>query len=148
MTTKYYIAGPMGGLPKFNYPAFDEAATAVRALGLEALSPAEMDDPETRKLALASETGDLNTFDGPETWGDFLSRDVKIVADICDGVVLLPGWENSRGARLECFIALTVQKPVFLYKFGALVETNAGRLAETIASYVINQGDVSRYVGE
>jgi hypothetical protein len=48
-----------------------------------------------------------------ETWGDFLSRDVKIVADECDGVVVLDNWFRSRGARLECFIAVNCNKPVY-----------------------------------
>lgn len=143
---KYYIAGPMSGIPQFNYPAFDAAAEVVRGQGHEALSPAEMDDEATREAALASPDGNLNTFESDETWGDFLSRDVKIVADESDGVVLLPGWSNSRGARLEAFIALTVQKPVFLFIDEELRLADPTITANMIASHVVSQGDTSRYV--
>lgn len=144
--SKYYIAGPMSGIPQFNYPAFDEAAAVVRGQGHEALSPAEMDDPETRAMALASPDGAFQsgTCNG-ETWGDFLSRDVKIVADEADGVVLLPNWKDSRGARLETFIALTVQKPVFEYIEGQLVDIAPEIAAGIILAYVLNQGDTTRY---
>lgn len=104
---RVYIAGPMTGIPQFNYPAFDAAAECLRRQGHEVFSPAEMDDPETRRLAMASPDGSpgSGTANG-ETWGDFLARDVKLIADSeLDAVVVLPGWERSRGARLETFIA-------------------------------------------
>ena len=43
--TRVYIAGPMTGLPDFNYPAFNAAAAKLRALGLEVLNPAENPPP-------------------------------------------------------------------------------------------------------
>jgi hypothetical protein len=39
---RVYIAGPMRGIPEFNFPAFDAAARG-RAMGLEIISPAELD---------------------------------------------------------------------------------------------------------
>lgn len=33
-------------------------------------------------------------------WEDFMSGDIEIIMR-CDGVVMLPGWEDSRGATLE-----------------------------------------------
>jgi len=105
-----YLAGPMSGIPKFNYPMFDEAAAELREMGYDIMSPAEMDDPEVAKVALESPLGELG--DGMivrgecHTWGDFLSRDVKLLADECAGIILLPGWEKSKGARLECFVAI------------------------------------------
>jgi len=150
---KVYIAGPMSGIPQFNYPAFDAAAAILRAQDYEIQSPAEMDDPNIREAALASETGNFREFDGilernghqPETWGDFLSRDVKLVADEIDAIVLLPGWEASRGARLEVFVALSVQKPV-----GELIDEGIDPLApedamSIITTHIINQGNVERY---
>jgi hypothetical protein len=97
----------MTGIPQFNYPAFDAAAKCLRELGHEVFSPSEMDDPETRRLALASPDGSPGSGTAnEETWGDFLARDVKLIADSeLDAVAVLPGWERSRGARLETFIA-------------------------------------------
>lgn len=104
---KVYLAGPMTGIPQFNYPAFIRAAEALRAIGYEVQSPAEMDDPETAKAAMASPDGAPGSGSANgETWGDFLARDVKLLAD--DGiqaVFVLPGWDRSRGARLETYVA-------------------------------------------
>ena len=139
---KYYIAGPMSGIPQFNYPAFDAAAKSIRSKKHEAVSPAEMDDEATRAAALASKTGNFNDFDSDETWGDFLSRDVKIVADQVDGVVLLSNWHTSRGARLEAFVALCCQKPIYNID---LQELNPKIIAKTIMENTVDQGDTSRY---
>lgn len=103
---KVYIAGPMTGLPQFNYPAFIEAAARLRAMGHDVTSPAEMDDPETAKAAMASPDGAPGSGSANgETWGDFLARDVKLLADDgIEAIVVLPGWDKSRGARLETFV--------------------------------------------
>ena len=149
---KLYVAGPMSGIPKFNYPAFLGAAEALRELGHEVLCPAEMDSPEMQELALASETGNFADLDGAdETWGDLLSKDVKLVADEVDGLVVLSGWSRSRGARLETYVALTVQKPVYILNYNMLelrdelLELPKEMLMREIHMNTIDQGDVSRY---
>jgi hypothetical protein len=83
---KVYISGPMTGYPEFNYPAFNDAAEHLRALGHEVLSPAEVDVlPGT-------------------TWETYLRADIILLVR-SDAVAVLPGWEMSRGARLEVHIA-------------------------------------------
>lgn len=114
-----YLAGPMSGRPKFNYPAFDTAASKLRASGVDIVSPAEMDDEETRAVAMASTTGRLSEFANKtgESWGDFLSRDVKLIADSdIEGICLLPEWDQSKGARLEAFVCMSLDYPVYLYQ--------------------------------
>lgn len=110
---KYYLAGPMSGIPQFNFPLFDQAASQLRDSGYEIISPAELDDTETRAQALASPDG--NPGKSNRTWGDFLSRDVKIVADQVQGVIFLPRWYTSRGARLEGYVGLTCGHEFLLY---------------------------------
>lgn len=103
---KIYIAGPMSGHPAFNIPAFDEAAAYLRTQGFEVISPAEVDGETTRSVLLQSESGDhtdLPPSDGG--WSAYLARDFMILADDgIDAIVRLPGWETSRGARLECLM--------------------------------------------
>lgn len=101
---RLYLAGGMSGIPQCNFPAFDAAAADLRARGYYIVSPAELDDQQTRDAAMASADG--NHVDPNRTWGDFLSRDVKIVADDVHGVIFLPGWHKSKGAKLEAFVAL------------------------------------------
>ena len=115
---KFYIAGPMTGIPQFNFPAFDVAAASLRSYGYLVVSPVELDEPSARAAALANETGDPEQYnaDTGETWGDLLARDVKLIADEVSAVVALEGWEESKGARLEVFVARTCGKPVYSYE--------------------------------
>lgn len=112
---KVYIAGPMTGLPQFNIPAFVRMAERLRASGLEVVSPVERDSDAVREAALQSTDGKLGPGDSiaGKTWGQILARDVTIVADEVDAIVVLPDWHKSRGARLEVFTALLCGKPVY-----------------------------------
>lgn len=102
---RYYLAGPMSGYPQFNFPLFKEVTASLRARGLEIISPAELDEQGgTDKEAMSSTDGDAAKLTA--TWGDLLSRDVKIVADTVDGIIFLPNWDKSRGARLEAVTGL------------------------------------------
>lgn len=103
---RLYVAGPMTGLPQFNFPAFDAMATLLRNEGHDVVSPAELDDPEDRAAALASPDGYMHGgHHMNKTWGDFLARDVKLLADGgIEGIVVLTDWERSRGARLETYV--------------------------------------------
>jgi hypothetical protein len=111
---KWYLAGPMNGIPQYNIPAFDAAAAHLRAAGHEVVSPAELDSPAVREAALASMDGLAGTNIAGETWGDMLARDVKLISDVVGGIIFLPTWDRSRGARLEAFVGLLTGK-VFAY---------------------------------
>lgn len=84
---RIYLAGPMTGLPDFNFPAFHAAAARLREAGWEVINPAENFGGRTD---LPRET--------------YIRADVILLAQ-CDAVALLPGWEESRGARLEYLLA-------------------------------------------
>ncbi len=105
MARIYYLSGPMSGIPQYNYQLFDRVAALLRRQGYAIVSPAEMDSPEMRAAALASPDGKSLAGVGG-TCGDFLARDVRLIADQVQGIIMLPGWERSRGARLEAFVAL------------------------------------------
>ena len=83
---KIYIAGPMSGLPEFNYPAFHAEAARLRSLGHEVLNPAENPVPECG------------------TWTGYMRMALRQLIE-CECVVLLPGWIESRGALIERSLA-------------------------------------------
>lgn len=111
-----YIAGPMTGIPQYNFPAFDKMAARLRDGGHTVVNPAELDDPKHRAIAMASPDGAEQTadlFDG-STWGDFLARDVKLIADTgIEAIVCLTGWEKSKGAKLETFVGHLKRIPIY-----------------------------------
>lgn len=122
----------MTGLPQFNFPAFDAMAARLRALLFEVVSPAELDDPEDREAALASADGSMLGGHGKtkKSWGDFLSRDVKLIADGgIEGIVVLPGWETSRGARLETFVGFLCRIAIYRLVGHSLVKVSLLDLA-------------------
>lgn len=80
---KVYLAGPMTGIPEYNYPEFARVAAAIRARGWEVLSPHE-------------EFGGDKT----RTRAAYMREDIRMLLE-CEGVVLLSDWIDSPGARLE-----------------------------------------------
>jgi hypothetical protein len=109
---KVYLAGKMSGIPQYNIPKFIEVAAVLRSMGHEVVSPNELDDPEVTAKCLADMTGYADT---GHSWGEYLARDVKIVADDVEAVVVLGDWKDSRGARLEAFVARLCDKPVYQF---------------------------------
>lgn len=81
---KIYIAGPMTGLPKFNYPAFEAKAAELRADGHSVKSPHE-------------HAHDVNNFPLREAFADY----TNYICSEADALYLLPGWHTSHGARIE-----------------------------------------------
>lgn len=86
-----YLAGPMRGLPQFNFPAFDHAAARLRSEGWVIFNPAERD----REEGFNPENGD-----GLRTHEHYMRHDIAAILK-CDYIILLPGWKNSVGARQE-----------------------------------------------
>lgn len=121
---KIYLAGPMTNIPHFNFPAFHEATDDLRKRGYDVISPSELDSPVAKKAAEESPTGDPSHYAENDTWGDMLARDVKLIVDEgIEAVIVLPGWETSRGARLETFVARLCDVPLLEYPH--LREVNA-----------------------
>jgi len=112
---KLYIAGPMTGIDDWNFPAFFNAEEQLKDLGYVVENPARHDG-NTLEEALAT----VGTLENPvEKWEFYIKRDLKYLLE-CAGLVLLPGWQNSRGARLEVHIAKQLKMPLFILRDGNL----------------------------
>jgi hypothetical protein len=95
----------MSGIPQFNFPLFYRVTAALRKQGYDVVSPAELDDMEDKGVAMKSKDG--KPASANRSWGDFLSRDVKLLADGgITGIIFLPDWEKSSGAKLEATVGL------------------------------------------
>lgn len=115
MSKRLYIAGPMTGLPDFNYPAFFEAEEMIRALGHTPLNPGRNDGKTVEDAVKFA--GDPDNPAHP--WEYYLRRDIPKVVS-ADGLVMLPGWQNSRGANLEVHIATSLSMPLYILRDGKL----------------------------
>lgn len=99
---KVYIAGPMRGIPEFNFPAFDAASALGRSLGWHVISPAEMD----REHNINEKGNSGADVFSHEQIREFIRRDVNVIVEILkaengDAIACLPGWERSAGASGE-----------------------------------------------
>lgn len=77
----------MTGHDDHNFPAFHAAATRFRQAGWDVANPAENFDGRTDLPREA-----------------YLRADMVMLAQ-CDAIAMLPGWEDSRGAKLEYTVA-------------------------------------------
>lgn len=99
-----YIAGPMRGLPHYNYNSFRAAADRLRACGHKVRNPVEI-------------AADFGTADDINADAALLARvtheELRILAE-CDSIYLLHGWQYSEGARAELKLALEKGLDIFL----------------------------------
>ena len=75
-----YIAGKMTGVDNFNHPAFEEAERMLREKGFKVINPSVLptDLPKEMYMPIC-----------------------LAMVDQCDGIALLPRWDESEGARIE-----------------------------------------------
>ena len=84
-----YISGPMTGLPNLNTEAFNHAEEKLRRAGWSDIrNPARLAVNEYENLPRSL----------------YLRSDLRQLLD-CQAILLLRGWERSKGARLEALIA-------------------------------------------
>jgi len=84
-----YISGPMTGLPNLNMEAFNDAEDKLRKAGWSDIrNPARLAVNEYENLPRSL----------------YLRSDLRQLLD-CQAILLLRGWERSKGARLEALIA-------------------------------------------
>jgi len=98
--TSVYIAGPMTSIPEFNFPAFKTAARDIDEMGVSAVYCTAFGIPPAPEEA--------------RPWSDYLRDALRMMLN-CNAVAVLPGWRESKGARLEVHVALELGMPVVEY---------------------------------
>jgi hypothetical protein len=96
---KAYIAGPISSNPDGYRAEFDAAQVKLRAEGFETVNPA--DNPPL-----------------PD-WTAYMRLSLAQLVQ-CDAIALLPGYEESKGARLELHVAAALGMEVIYLKPPAL----------------------------
>ena len=99
-----YISGPMKNMTDGNMPAFDEAEKQLKEMGYETLNPHKIGEELNIRFF---EMGKVPTYE------DYLKEDIIQMLAKCDKVLVLPGWRNSKGSKLEIANALACGLDVF-----------------------------------
>jgi hypothetical protein len=111
---RLYIAGPMRAVPYYNFPCFDAAADDLRAQGHEVVSPTDIDRAHGFDAMTLPPDSDWNAFPPGLTFEIVMKRDLEAVRT-CEGLALLPGWQNSVGTNMELDEARRLGLQVFGY---------------------------------
>ena len=84
---KIYISGAISNRdPEEVKKDFHKAEEKFTALGCEVVNPLKNGLTEAHK------------------WEEHMREDLRLLLE-CDTIALLPGWESSKGARLEHYVA-------------------------------------------
>jgi len=102
MKRKIYLSGPMTGIEPREYRRrFREAETILRRHGYGCINPCRVWPcrfPWLYRL--------MNALLGKRlTYAVILAYDLILLMTRADGIAMLPGWEQSRGARIENYTA-------------------------------------------
>lgn len=99
-----YIAGPMRGYPRHNFDAFFDAEADLLGQGYRVLNPARLD------IAAGFDPANDPT---EQELREMFDRDFDAISK-SDGIVLLPGWENSEGVWAELRYATALNPRPYL----------------------------------
>jgi hypothetical protein len=122
---KVYLAGPMRGIPEFNFPAFYVAEEYLMEQGHEVFNPARRDnDRHGDDISKGNATGDEAVVATQHGFSlrEALRDDTNWITMEADGIALLPGWEKSTGATAERALAIALHLEV-MYLPGATPPT-------------------------
>lgn len=104
VSKKIYLAGPMRGIPEFNFPAFFKAASDLESQGYKVFNPAARDNEHHgTDISKGNEAGDESLAAAQHGFNlrEALAADLKFICEEADAIAMLPGWENSKGANAE-----------------------------------------------
>jgi len=100
----------MTGLPEYNFPAFDKAAEILTSHGHVVFSPAANDRENGFDAAgLAGHEAERLGFSLRRA----LKQDLSWICDHAEALVLLEGWERSKGVRAEMALAEALGIPTY-----------------------------------
>jgi hypothetical protein len=104
----YYISGPMSGYPEFNYPAFNQAEIDLAEQDVRTVNPTNCFVGEPL---------------GSRDYTEYLRAAFRMLL-MAEGIIMLRGWPESKGARAELDIAMDLKMPVYYWDSGVMISMN------------------------
>lgn len=106
---KIYIAGPMSGIPEFNFPKFFAKEQELKDDGWLVFNPANKSNEEAVTKHTSFNTGNSVALvsDG-WSFKEAYKWDTDKVIE-ADAIYMLKGWEASPGARGEHSVAMAMK---------------------------------------
>ena len=87
---KVFIAGPMRGYENYNFPKFDKFEKILKDNGVECVNPGRI----SRKFKEKDINSDINIYNE-------MVRLQQEAEKTCNAILLLDGWQWSKGTQLE-----------------------------------------------
>ena len=84
---KIYLSGPMSGYADLNFPEFRRVAAILRDAGFSVIDPSETEQPNI------------------SSWSECMKNALRDMM-LCDSILMLDGWKNSKGAVIEMNLAM------------------------------------------
>lgn len=116
---KIYLAGPMTGIPNFNFPKFNAVASHLRDQGHEVFNPAERDIQRHGGIDISAGNSSGDPALAAKVHGfslrEALADDTAYICKEADTIAMLPGWENSKGARAEHALAFALGHQIIYF---------------------------------
>lgn len=86
--SKVYISGPISSLKyEVAKSRFARGAEFATSMGFKAINPMTFGEVDAEK-----------------PWEQYMREDIKVLLE-CDAIMMLEGWRDSRGAKIEKFVA-------------------------------------------
>lgn len=124
---RVYIAGPMRGIARYNFDAFDAVADQLKARGFDPVSPADLDRDAGFDPELLPEGHDWSGLPENFTLADAIRRDIDAIIG-CDAIYMLDGWRASKGATAELAIAKWLGLQILYESDGETILDEAQRI--------------------
>lgn len=91
---KIYLSGKITGEETQAHKTFAEKETELKAKGFNVINPMTLPHKHDK------------------TWKSYMRDCIKALCD-CDAILMLPGWENSKGAIIEHDVSIRLEITVF-----------------------------------
>lgn len=121
-TRRIYISGPITGIYEGNKSVFEAAERDLSNQGYEVVNPHKLDHSRAEKMQLEFDEEQSNGLSLEQMkekvdkiHAEYMRTDIKALCE-CSHMALLPGFANSKGAKMEIEVAKMIKIDI-IYAF-------------------------------